>query len=282
MLDHCLRQRQAGQEGVKAILLYPMNALATDQAHRINDRLADPKDARLREGGVQAALYIGDKPSQEFKQANPRIAVDREEIRRTRPDILITNYKMLDLLLQRPEDQRLWQDGALAYIVLDEFHTYDGAQGTDVAMLLRRLGAISGLAEPGHPLGPVCPVATSATLGENGSGGRAQGQTGPTMLEVAEQVFGVPFAPDSVIGEDRATTREFAGESDFSLPFPDPYEIAELEDPTRDPGVLDELMARFTGERGLTPRNSADGSAATASPPPSWRSSTAARARSTR
>ncbi|MFG2412104.1 DEAD/DEAH box helicase [Streptomyces goshikiensis] len=253
VLDHCLRQRQAGQEGVKAILLYPMNALATDQAHRINDRLADPKDARLREGGVQAALYIGDKPSQEFKQANPRIAVDREEIRRTRPDILITNYKMLDLLLQRPEDQRLWQDGALAYIVLDEFHTYDGAQGTDVAMLLRRLGAVSGLAEPGRPLGPVCPVATSATLGENGSGGRPQGQTGPTMLEVAEQVFGVPFPPDSVIGEDRATTREFAGESDFSLPFPDPYEIADLPDPTRDPGVLDELMARFTGERGLTP-----------------------------
>lgn len=253
VLDHCLRQRRAGREGVKAILLYPMNALATDQAHRINDRLADPGDPRLREAGVQAALYIGDKPSQEFKQANPRIAVDREEIRRTRPDILITNYKMLDLLLQRPEDQRLWQDGALAYVVLDEFHTYDGAQGTDVAMLLRRLGTISGLAEPGRPLGPVCPVATSATLGENGAAARSAGQTGPTMLEVAGQVFGVPFTPDSVIGEDRDSIRTFSGESDFSLPFPDPYEIAGLPDPSRDPGALEELMARFTGERGLTP-----------------------------
>ncbi|MYW31352.1 DEAD/DEAH box helicase, partial [Streptomyces sp. SID2119] len=166
ILDHCRREREAGRDGVKAILLYPMNALATDQAHRIGERLGDPKDTRLREAGVTAGLYIGDRPSQEFKQANPHIAVDRDEIRRTRPDILITNYKMLDLLLQRPEDQRLWQESPLAYVVLDEFHTYDGAQGTDVAMLLRRLGSVTGLAEPGRPLGPVCPVATSATLGE--------------------------------------------------------------------------------------------------------------------
>ncbi|MGO4428493.1 DEAD/DEAH box helicase, partial [Streptomyces sp. MCAF7] len=179
----------------------------TDQAHRIGKRLGDAKDTRLRDAGVRAALYIGDKPSQEFKQANPAVAVDRDEIRRTRPDILITNYKMLDLLLQRPEDQRLWQDSELAYIVLDEFHTYDGAQGTDVAMLLRRLGSVTGLAEPGRPLGPVCPVATSATLGENGPGGIGRGAAarpggGPGMLEVAEQVFGVPFPPDSVVGED--------------------------------------------------------------------------------
>ena len=71
---------------------------------------------------------------------------DREEIRENPPDILLTNYKMLDLLLQRVSDRPLWQSGALQYVVLDEFHTYDGAQGTDVAMLLRRLGAATGLA----------------------------------------------------------------------------------------------------------------------------------------
>ncbi|MFJ2557753.1 MULTISPECIES: DEAD/DEAH box helicase [unclassified Streptomyces] len=265
LLDHCYRERQAGREGVKAILLYPMNALATDQAHRINKRLDDKKDTRLRDAGVQAALYIGDKPSQEFKQSNPRIAVDRDEIRRTRPDILITNYKMLDLLLQRPEDQRLWQDSALAYVVLDEFHTYDGAQGTDVAMLLRRLGSVTGLAEPGRPLGPVCPVATSATLGENGmggTGGSGSGRTGrgaatrpgggPGMLEVAEQVFGVPFPPDSVVGEERRSTKDFTGESDFTLPFPSPEEVAELGDPTRDPGAMDNLVAAFSGRSGAS------------------------------
>jgi ATP-dependent helicase YprA (DUF1998 family) len=251
LLDHCLREREAGREGVKAILLYPMNALATDQAHRIGARLGDVKDTRLRDAGVRAALYIGDRPSQDFKRANPAVAVDRDEIRRTRPDILITNYKMLDLLLQRPEDQRLWQDSALAYVVLDEFHTYDGAQGTDVAMLLRRLGSVTGLAEPGRPLGPVCPVATSATLGENGTGGEGRGASG--MLEVAEQVFGVAFPADSVVGEDRRSTRDFTGESDFSLPFPPPQEIAGLGDPTRDPGAMDDLVAAFTGLSGPTP-----------------------------
>lgn len=261
ILDHCRREREAGREGVKAVLLYPMNALATDQAHRINNRLDDPRDARLRDAGVRAGLYIGDKASKEFKQANPRVAVDRDEIRSTRPDILITNYKMLDLLLQRPEDQRLWQpegggDGGggggggspLAYIVLDEFHTYDGAQGTDVAMLLRRLGAITGLAEPGRPLGKVCPVATSATLGEG-----TAGIGGSSMLDVAEQVFGVPFPPDAVVGESRRSVLDFAGESDFTLPFPAPHEVAALGDPTRDPEALDQLAAAFTGKSGLSP-----------------------------
>ena len=58
------------------------------------------------------------------------------------PDILLTNYKMLDQMLLRYEDRRIWQQsaGSLQYLVLDEFHTYDGAQGTDVSMLLRRLG----------------------------------------------------------------------------------------------------------------------------------------------
>ncbi|MET8180353.1 DEAD/DEAH box helicase [Streptomyces sp. NPDC005336] len=254
LLDHCRREREAGREGVKAVLLYPMNALATDQAHRINDYLDSARDARLRDAGVRAALYIGDKASKEFKQANPRVAVDRDEIRRTRPDILITNYKMLDLLLQRPEDQRLWQapegaDGsALAYVVLDEFHTYDGAQGTDVAMLLRRLGAVTGLAEPGRPLGPVCPVATSATLGEGGPGA-----AGNSMLDVAEQVFGVPFPPEAVVAEDRCGVQEFTGASDFALPFPPPHEVAALGDPTRDREALDQLAAAFTGKSSLSP-----------------------------
>lgn len=245
LLDHCMRARAAGQAGVKAVLLYPMNALATDQAHRIGRRLEEDRD---RLGQVTAGLYIGDTPSRDFKRANPRIAVDRDEIRRVRPDLLITNYKMLDLLLQRPEDHRLWQDSALAYVVLDEFHTYDGAQGTDVAMLLRRLGSVTGLAREGRPLGPVCPVATSATLGE----GLPRAAGDGSMLEVAEQVFGVPFPPDAVVGEDRHSVREFAGEADFGLPFPAPHEVAALGDPTRDTAALEQLTAAFTGSDRLS------------------------------
>ena len=110
-------------------------------------------------------------------------------MRRTPPDILITNYKMLDLLLQRADDLPLWEGAEPAYVVLDEFHTYDGAQGTDVAMLLRRLAAALG-ARPSRAgrSGAICPVATSATLGEGGGRDGA-----PRIREVAEQVFGVAF-----------------------------------------------------------------------------------------
>ena len=80
---------------------------------------------------------------------------------------------MLDLLLQRGDDLPLWRDADIRYVVVDEFHTYDGAQGTDVAMLLRRLAAATGHAEPGRPLGRICPVATSATLGRDGGQHRA-------------------------------------------------------------------------------------------------------------
>lgn len=74
-------------------------------------------------------------------------------------------YPYLDLLLQRSEDRPLWAGADLAYVVLDEFHTYDGAQGTDVAMLLRRLAAAVGASREGRPLGSVCPVSALKVLG---------------------------------------------------------------------------------------------------------------------
>ncbi|WP_432069829.1 DEAD/DEAH box helicase [Streptomyces sp. AA1529] len=211
VLDHCRRERARGRAGVKAVLLYPMNALATDQAGRISDCLAQPELAQ-----VTAGLYIGDRPDTDFRQVMTR----REEMRRTPPDVLVTNYKMLDLLLQRAEDRTLWQDAALQYVVLDEFHTYDGAQGTDVAMLLRRLAATVGAARPGRPLGDICPVATSATLGEGEPSDIASGGASSGLLQVAEQVFGTPFGPDAVITEERQDATAFTGEVDYTLPEP--------------------------------------------------------------
>ena len=107
-------------------------------------------------------------------------------MRGTPPDILITNYKMLDLLLQRAEDLPLWEDADLAYVVLDEFHTYDGAQGTDVAMLLRRLAAAHrashGRAAAGRRSARSRPRRRSARA--------AQRRRRAAIREVAEQVFG--------------------------------------------------------------------------------------------
>ncbi|MEU7573375.1 DEAD/DEAH box helicase [Micromonospora sp. NPDC049240] len=236
VLDHCRRRRQQGRAGIKAILLYPMNALATDQTQRIDDFLSDPALA-----GVTAGLYIGDIAAIEY----PHVSTKRSEMRRNPPDILITNYKMLDLLLQRVDDLPLWEDAEPAYVVLDEFHTYDGAQGTDVAMLLRRLAAMLGVAEPDRPLGPICPVATSATLGEGG------GRDGRTAIrEVAGQVFGVPFDADSLVGEDRYEPGEFLHKQEFGLPLPSPEQLAAVD--ARDPDeMMAEVAALVVGERCL-------------------------------
>lgn len=235
VLDHCRRERAAGRPGTKAILLYPMNALATDQANRLNGLLTD---GAL--GQVTAGLYIGERPDTSYA----RVETERSKMRETPPDILITNYKMLDLLLLRSDDLPLWRDADLRYVVVDEFHTYDGAQGTDVAMLLRRLAAATGNAADGRPLGRICPVATSATLGEAGNTEK--------IREVAEQVFGVPFPEDSVIGEQRQAIEDFLGLIDYSLPMPSPRELAALGDPRLNADALRLIQEKVTGTADLT------------------------------
>lgn len=252
VIDHCRRAKAAGKPGVKAVLLYPMNALAGDQAGRLGDLLE--KDERLAD--VTAGLYIGEASSTKNGSPYGRVMVERAEIRRNPPDILITNYKMLDLLLQRQQDAPLWADADVAYIVIDEFHTYDGAQGTDVAMLLRRLGAVLGAAEEGRPLGSICPVATSATLGEAAvKDNQVAGGAGPrAMLDVASQVFGVRFPDDAVIGEERRDLNAFLRPADLTLPLPSPAELAALPDPAPGPDGLDAIAKAILGCDASDPR----------------------------
>ncbi|MFI6359055.1 DEAD/DEAH box helicase [Streptomyces sp. NPDC050743] len=270
ILDHCARARAAGQRGVKALLLYPMNALADDQARRIDELLTE--NAALRD--VTAGIYIGGtsgRPAEDEDGNDPatygrdtgsttlagdpsvtRLITDRDAIRADPPDILLTNYKMLDLLLQRIPDVPLWQTDSLTYVVLDEFHTYDGAQGTDVAMLLRRLGAATRAARPECPLGSITPVATSATLGGGPFTDEAT-LNGPEksdrelLLEFAEKIFGTPFPDSALIGEDRQTPAEFVAEPDFLLPLPTPADLAAVPDPLDDRSALDELARLVVG-----------------------------------
>ncbi len=212
ILDHALRARALGVEGMKALILYPMNALATDQAGRLAQLITD--DPRL--AGVTAALYTGEAGASRTRVSTDGLITSREIIRDTAPDIVLTNYKMLDQLLLRHEDQRLWQQSAdsLTYLVLDEFHTYDDAQGTDVAMLIRRLGlALAHYRTPTggdgavSPMGRLVPVATSATLGDLGDP--------MSMITFASTVFGVGFDADCVITETRQSITEWtAGRRD--------------------------------------------------------------------
>jgi ATP-dependent helicase YprA (DUF1998 family) len=214
ILDHVLRAKRAGVTGTKAIVLYPMNALANDQAKRLTQLLTS-SDALA---GVTAALYTGEKGASRTKVTSEGLITERAVIRSDPPDILLTNYKMLDQLLLRHDDASLWEKSArsLQYLVLDEFHTYDGAQGTDVSMLLRRLGLAlksywrdddaSLTAEDwARPLGRITPVATSATLGDKGDPA--------AMMEFARTVFGEDFSADGVITETRVYPVDWIGDA---------------------------------------------------------------------
>lgn len=180
-----------------------MNA-ANDQARRI---AAMMDDHRITD--VTVGLYTGDAEA----GTGDTLLRQRRELRDNPPDILLTNYKMLDFLLLRPEDAPLWATNAMQYVVLDEFHTYDGARGTDVAMLLRRLGMALGVSSKGRPLGQITPVATSATLGEGDS---------ERLLGFAGRVFGEPFDTDAVIGERRLSPDQWLDDPGYpSLPLYD-------------------------------------------------------------
>src|SRR5687768_9988551 len=141
-----------------------MNALASDQAKRIAGLIHSTPALQ----GITAGLYIGDQDETPTTlMSADKIITDKRIIRESPPDILLTNYKMLDYLLVQPDSQKLWQYNqphTLRYIVVDEFHTFDGAQGTDLACLLRRLK--HRLKTPTDYL--AC-VGTSATLGSNAS-----------------------------------------------------------------------------------------------------------------
>lgn len=214
VLDHAKRARSQGVRGVKALLLYPMNALATDQAERLTRLLlAEPGLA-----GVTAGIYTGEhQGSGRTTVSEAGLITDRATMREDPPDLLLTNYKMLDQLLLRPEDADIWRLSAdgLQYVVLDEFHTYDGAQGTDVALLLRRLGLVVGThltatdggripltdADRRRPLGRITPVATSATLGDEGDTS--------AVRDFARTVFGEEFPAEAVLTESRRTVDQW-------------------------------------------------------------------------
>ncbi|WP_420176611.1 DEAD/DEAH box helicase [Luteococcus sp. OSA5] len=242
ILDHVLRARRSGTAGgTKALILYPMNALANDQAQRLTAMLTEqPSDGSSNPyAGITAALYTGEDGPKRTTVSADGLITSRDIIRSQAPDIILTNYKMLDHLLLRADDARLWQQSAesLQYVVLDEFHTYDGAQGTDVAMLLRRLGlTLKSHWQPGshtdedlaRPLGFITPVGTSATLGD--------GSDSSEMVSFASEIFGEDFDESCVITESRVSLDDW---------FADAAAPADCEPTTPTLDLLSELVTRL-------------------------------------
>ena len=199
ILNYCYQQRH--KKGIKAILIYPMNALAADQAERFAKAIYDNSALKNK---IRAGIYVGDqeKNAATFMDRGHLIS-DKEMLRVNPPDILLTNYKMLDFLLIRAKDYPLWADNTeetLKFLVVDELHTFDGAQGTDLACLIRRLKA--RLETPKHHL--VC-VGTSATLGGQ--------DAGHNLIAYATAVFDEYFDEHSVITEYRQSLGDYLAAS---------------------------------------------------------------------
>ncbi|ODR08035.1 DEAD/DEAH box helicase [Mycolicibacillus koreensis] len=176
--------REGSGKGVRAIIVYPMNALANSQLGELEKFLGktNPK--------VTFARYTGQENRDE-----------REQTLKSPPDILLTNYVMLELMLTRPRERQALIASAenLSFLVLDELHTYRGRQGADVAMLIRRLrGAVQA--------NDIQCIGTSATLAGPGTKAEQRQQ----VAELATRIFGMEVPAANIVGETlrRATTGE--------------------------------------------------------------------------
>jgi hypothetical protein len=196
--------------GVRAIVLFPMNALVEDQMRRLRKLLFWLNLASFNEPGDSPAhlkrmitfgRYTGDTPIGDSDPDRSKPAdnihelgelVTRSEMRRNPPDILVTNFSMLEYALLRSDDQVLFQNARVfKLLVLDEVHTYSGTVGAEVAMLLRRFRAqLSEQAKQQLPA-PIF-VGTSATVG---SGPQSAGE----MARFATNLFGSSFQSDQIL-----------------------------------------------------------------------------------
>jgi ATP-dependent helicase YprA (DUF1998 family)/very-short-patch-repair endonuclease len=193
--------RHPDQRGIKAIIVYPMNALANSQLGELKKflNIGVPEGSRK----VTFERYTGQESDSE-----------RNRITANPPDILLTNYVMLELILTRPTERMTLVTAAegLQFLVLDELHTYRGRQGADVAMLVRR---VKSALKATH----LQCVGTSATM----SSSEDFVQQKNDVAEVASKIFGTQVSPENIIGEtlQRSTS---------NLDFKDPESLSRLKE----------------------------------------------------
>lgn len=200
VINELLREKEKGQlnEGVRAIFIYPMNALANDQIKGLREILMAYPDIRfgVYNGGTEnreadaialyEAMYANEKYP-ELRRRLPNEEVSRDRMKEHPPHILFTNYAMLEHMLFRPGDDTIFSNSNFKFVVLDEAHVYAGATGIETAFLMGRLkGRISGEKKPQF-------ILTSATLGDGSPASNKR------VVEFAERLTGCNFNIDEII-----------------------------------------------------------------------------------
>jgi hypothetical protein len=216
-----LNDKYSEQPGVRVLLIYPMNALANDQLYY---RIAPLFGQYLKKYHITFGRYTGQirahtnrQEEEEKLKDNEKLMnlmgksipanwlLTREEMIKNPPKVLITNYAMLEHLLLLPRNAPLFSHNTLNTLVLDEIHTYNGAQATEVAFLLRKLKNRLGTT------GKIQVFGTSATLGSDESANN-------DLLSFASQLFGEKV--DKVIrGKRIPNYKLFYSKDRFSLPI---------------------------------------------------------------
>ncbi len=198
--------RRGSGKGIRAVIVYPMNALANSQLNEL--------EKFLGQGFPQ-----GQPPVTFQRYTGQESEAEKQAIITDPPDILLTNYVMLELLLTRPHERNIVAAlRGLSFLVLDELHTYRGRQGADVALLVRRVRDVCE-----NPR--LQCVGTSATLAAGGTFVEQQ----QAIAEVASRLFGATVKPERVIGE---TLRRVTPERDYHDPDSRAALTAQLSDLT--------------------------------------------------
>lgn len=210
VINELLREQEEGTlgPGVRALFIYPMNALANDQMKNIRELLMYYPDITfgVYNGGTEndeesaIAVYEAMFAKEKIEKLRHRLdneILSRDEMKKNPPNILFTNYAMLEHLLFRPKDDVLFSHADFRFVVLDEAHVYNGATGIETAILLRRLKArISSTKKTRF-------ILTSATLGNDSS-------ADDDIITFAENLCGEDFNKENII---RATREKFVPNS---------------------------------------------------------------------
>lgn len=190
IVERILKAKRACEpQRTRAVIIYPMNALANSQREELERYI----------GGSGLPSHLKPTFRRYTGQENES---ERKAIAAEAPDIILTNFMMLELLMTRQDetDQAVISNmGGLEFLVLDELHTYRGRQGADVAMLVRRVRE-----RVGSPA-MLC-IGTSATMasGDEDAGRREVAKVGTTL-------FGNAVDPDDVITETLTRRTRFEG-----------------------------------------------------------------------